>query len=1410
MQSKPTPSITRRFSAAALCVALALTPPKFAGAEDIDLFLNAAATDSTRPNVLIFLDNSANWNSNAQHWPTPAGQSGVFKQGQSELRAIRTILDELNVNAATPSVNLGLMMFRAGSPDGAIVRFGIRTMNTVNIAAFKELIGPDSGCVAGNNSLASNGTPNCILQNFSGGSDIEMVNSASTSYSAGLFDAYKYFGGFTSPAYAQADTQPPSALNDSTHYGKQRYFGGASVSRMDAAAYTTVVTDKDTYVSPIDSPCAKNYIVFIGNGFPSQDTGGTLIRNVSTGNPVVTPTPLPNQLAMQNFTTITGPVVTNLGTDAACKSTAQCATDAAAVHGTDYDTYSCTGGSTVATPTPLGVDGFCETNAACISRASGTSGFTSYSCSGGNTVTPTATNLGTDSVCETNAACVTRATAGFPGHTSYSCIGGTNPSAVNLGTDAACKTPANCVSDAATANGTLYSSYSCSGGTGTGCTGQRLKNQTILGTCSGPSLKNQSMQGLAGTACNSPNLINQSMAGSNSCIQNMTIQGTKAVTTVTPLSTFTTPSGGTVNYADEWAQLLYSTDVTSLAGQQNAAVYTIDVFKDAQDANETALLFNMARYGGGKYFQASSEDAIVNALRQILIEIQSVNSVFASASLPINATNRSQNENQVFIGMFRPDGAGSPRWYGNLKRYQIAKFGEEFKLADASTPPLDAVSPTTGFVQPCAMSFYTQDSGAYWSFQTGSAGKCGTALLAGRSQFSDAPDGPQVEKGAVAEVLRRGNSPPTTAGVQSPPPGVNRTLYTCVNSTNCCATPATCSASPTNEMVSFDSINVSKTQLGNAAMSDLVRDQIINYTKGLDISDANQNIFSPLLPSPPGFDGVSDVRPTVHGDVAHSRPLPVNYGSTPHAVNASGTKGVVLFYGANDGTFRAVKGSDTSAAVKDGGKELWAFLAPEHHSRLKRLTDNSPPILYTGQVSPPVGATAKDYFFDGSAGLFQNSNNSKVWVFPTMRRGGRMVYAFDVGDPAAPTMKWRLGCTNSDLSNTASCTTGFEQMGQSWSIPSVMLVAGYGTDVNDPLIIMGGGYDSCDDQDAVPNTACGSRKGNAVYVINANTGALVKSFATEGSVPSDVTLVDRDFDGFADHAYVSDTLGNFYRIDFVNPANVSSTRAAAHWRINKIGYTNGDNIPPTAANRKRKFLFAPAVLPSGGKLYVTNASGDRERPLISNYPSTVAKGGPVINRAYMLVDDLSVKTDIVSGVDVVSAALPVDMDDSSATGFMQNRTTTDTGCGQGSPEAASKRGWFFNLNNGTGEQGVTSSLIFGGLVFFSTNRPIATAPGACANDLGEARGYAVNLLTASGAVSTDNLCGGNRSGIFIGGGLPPSPVTGVVPVGGVPVTVMIGGIQRTGGASSPIGSQRVRPIISQKRSRIYWYRDGDK
>jgi type IV pilus assembly protein PilY1 len=137
------------------------------------------------------------------------------------------------------------------------------------------------------------------------------------------------------------------------------------------------------------------------------------------------------------------------------------------------------------------------------------------------------------------------------------------------------------------------------------------------------------------------------------------------------------------------------------------------------------------------------------------------------------------------------------------------------------------------------------------------------------------------------------------------------------------------------------------------------------------------------------------------------------------------------------------------------------------------------------------------------------------------------------------------------------------------------------------------------------------------------------------------------------------------------------------------------------------------------------------------------------------------------------------------------------------------KGWFMDLKqNGAGEQTVTSAVIAGGLVTFSTNRPIPASAAQCSTTLGEARGYFLNLLNGSGAIGVTGSCGGIRSGIFVGGGLPPSPVLGTIPVGGTPKTVVIGAIQRSGTSSSPIAPQQMVPPISSRRSRTYWYTPG--
>ena len=52
--------------------------------------------------------------------------------------------------------------------------------------------------------------------------------------------------------------------------------------------------------------------------------------------------------------------------------------------------------------------------------------------------------------------------------------------------------------------------------------------------------------------------------------------------------------------------------------------------------------------------------SLLKSLLEIFNEIQAVNSVFASASLPVSVNARGTYLNQVYMGMFRPDGDAKP------------------------------------------------------------------------------------------------------------------------------------------------------------------------------------------------------------------------------------------------------------------------------------------------------------------------------------------------------------------------------------------------------------------------------------------------------------------------------------------------------------------------------------------------------------------------------------------------------------------------------------------------------------------------------------------------------------------------------------------------------------------------------
>ncbi|GAB2581280.1 hypothetical protein GCM10027034_10580 [Ramlibacter solisilvae] len=514
-----------------------------------------------------------------------------------------------------------------------------------------------------------------------------------------------------------------------------------------------------------------------------------------------------------------------------------------------------------------------------------------------------------------------------------------------------------------------------------------------------------------------------------------------------------------------------------------------------------------------------------------------------------------------------------------------------------------------------------------------------------------------------------------------------------------------------------------------------------------------------------GPGGTVTARPSVHGDVLHSRPLVVNYGDS---------RGMVVFYGANDGVYHAVNGNQTGniGSVPAGG-ELWSLVLPEHYGQFNRLRLNSPELKFP--TTTLASAQPKNYFVDGPTAAYQkiaaDGTIDRAYIYLTMRRGGRFIYAIDVSNPASPTVMWRI----------SSGTSGFEELGQTWSRPRLAMVEGGGLNTT-PVLIFGGGYDAAEDSE--PPTA--DTMGRGIFVVNALTGALIwqaNSTCTTSAtcrntsgmnyaIPSDVAFVDRNGDGYTDKLYVGDLGGNIWRVDI-------KAASTADWTVTKLAALGCASGACSSGSTPRKFFFPPAVL-SVGKSGVTGSfdaislpSGDREHPLKS-----AASGSSyfVNDKFFMVMDTGTTITPVTNNVNL--------------TNLFNATSTAYDGTVSG-----------FYINFTTGEKGVNAPLATNGQIFFATNRPMDRA-ATCAANLGEARGYAVSPFL-----------GTKTSSLIDGGGLPPGAVTGLVeytdPVTGKKEEerICIGCVANcTGSGCSALENNPPPPPAASNLRRTYWYR----
>ncbi|BAU72546.1 PilC/PilY family type IV pilus protein [Metapseudomonas furukawaii] len=552
---------------------------------------------------------------------------------------------------------------------------------------------------------------------------------------------------------------------------------------------------------------------------------------------------------------------------------------------------------------------------------------------------------------------------------------------------------------------------------------------------------------------------------------------------------------------------------------------------------------------------------------------------------------------------------------------------------------------------------------------------------------------------------------------------------------------------PAHRIDTANTTNLTESVLG--ATDTTERSQLINWIRGTNTDGTVRNSV---------------------GDPLHSVPRLLTYQCNTFsntALTACSSEDQTAFVGTNEGLVHAFNTAT--------GEEQFAFMPAELLPNIKPLMVNAK----STSVKPRV------YGMDNSVVLWANDLNGNgviyggrdpsstdtprlltglntgefVYAYATMGRGGRSLYALDVTDRASPKMLWFI---------KGGETPGFERLGQTWSTPVLTTVDIGGTATK--VLIFGGGYDT--NQDNVrARTADGM--GNAIYIVNATTGALIwsASGAATGhtlrlnkmqySIPAPIRVIDIDRNGKADQFFVGDMGGQVWRFFINNGSAASSLVSPVNGNgsgapdaddgvfADVIGADTGTETATQLEQKLRRFYNEPdvALLNINGTrtLAINIGSGYRGHPL-----NAVTQ-----DRFY------SFRTPLVYNPTTDAANNHTTLVESNLYDATDNLIQEGSATQQTAAATAFARtsgGWYIRLE-GRGEKVLSESATFAGLLVFTTYEPTASL-NSCRAAQGISRAYTVNLFDATPAA--ENVSGtpdkADRATLLKTAGIPPKPV----------------------------------------------------
>ena len=769
--------------------------------------------------------------------------------------------------------------------------------------------------------------------------------------------------------------------------------------------------------------------------------------------------------------------------------------------------------------------------------------------------------------------------------------------------------------------------------------------------------------------------------------------------------------------------------VPLLEGTQNVTsyFYVPPTPRNSSPATFDATTTEYASSGGTTRPLPLGEDpaALVDLLRSLLGQVVSVSTTFVAPSLATNAFNRAETLDSVYLTLFQPDLGLKPFWPGNVKKLKLKAFDTTCAAGDTGCTPGREVRmvDANGSEATSSDGRIRQDALTFWSDGSTIAADPANGVIAGR-------DGRAVTLGGAGSRI------PGTPGMSNSAAGA-RQLYLYASGH---AELQALNADLTTAVTVQGSLGVGSTPEALA---------LLTYIRGYD------------------FATPSAVRPWLMGDPMHSRPLPINYGALGGYSKTN--PAIYIAVNTNDGFLHFIR--NTTAGGAENGGEAWAFMPFEMLAIQQKLALNAPtPARVVGFDGVPT-AYMRDVNGDGT---IQSGDGDRAWLYAGMRRGGRVQYALDVTDPTVPKFQWRIG----------NDTIDFPELGYTFSQPRVARVrtgSGASGVTTRPAVFFGGGYDPNKDYTGTllglfqnSQTSTGSMgtddsMGNAIYVVDAETGALiwkaVKGASTgaasdarvythvelKDSIPSALTVVDTDGDGNADRILVGDTGGNLWRADLKGDPR--------DWTLTLVAQLGRHAAGASAKGDDRRFFHEPDLVlardAAGPYDAIVIGSGDREDPLDYGRARSAAGVETFTENGLYVIKDRRTAVGSAAGITPLT---PTQLTDVTSDCLQTSGCTPDLGAG-----------WRVRLTATPGEKILSSALTAANRVYFTSYLPPDMHnTTSCTSSEGSGLFYTVsqadgtasfNYNTADGASSTGGAnSAADRARPLASAGIPASPV----------------------------------------------------